>query len=177
MKNFPINKDGKEYWVSRSVAVAVSLYSFIDDKLCILANKRGKGLPNHVGQWNVVSGYLDFDETLLEACAREVFEETGLDIGDVHLYQRDIEDDPSRENQVILFRYTGFVFGDNVLQITNANAEKDEVEEVKWIPVGDIDDYEWTSETHKNKIIEYSDFIVNTDPIAVLKMTNIRKKT
>ena len=63
MKNFPVKVNNKEYWISRSVAVAVSIYTYINGKLCILANKRGPGLPNHVGQWNVVSGYIDFDET------------------------------------------------------------------------------------------------------------------
>lgn len=163
MKNFAVQIEGKEYWISRSVAVAVSLYTFIDNKLCILANKRGKGLPNHVGQWNVISGYLDYDETLRDACNREVFEETGVDIKDTELHLRDIEDEPTRENQVILFRYVGFLLGGQQLELTNKNAEADEVEEVKWVPVEDLDNYEWTSEKHKQKIIEYGDYIVNAD--------------
>lgn len=163
MKNFPVYKDGKEYWVSRSVAVAVTLFSYIDNKLCVLANKRGKGLPNHVGQWNVISGYLDYDETLRDACTREVFEESGVDIKDVNLRMMDIEDEPSRENQVVLFRYTGFIMGAKNLQLTTKNADEGEVEEVKWIPVEDVDQYEWTSEKHMLKIIEYGDCIVNMD--------------
>lgn len=172
MKNFAIIKDGKEYWVSRSVAVAVSLYTYIGTKLCVLANKRGKGLPNHVGQWNVVSGYLDYDETLREACNREVFEETGLDISNIELYQKDIEDSPNKENQVILFRYMGFVPNGPEVEFTNEHADKDEVEEIKWVPLEDVYDYEWTSELHRTKILVYGDMIVNTDPMA-LAMTRI----
>lgn len=33
MKNFPVKVDNKEYWINRSVAVDVSIYTFIDGKL------------------------------------------------------------------------------------------------------------------------------------------------
>ena len=115
MKNFPVKVDNKEYWISRSVAVAVSIYTFIDGKLCVLANKRGPGLPNHAGQWNVVSGYIDFDETIPEAAKREVYEETGLSIDKTKLILMDIDDSPKRENQVILFRYIYFYYGYNFI--------------------------------------------------------------
>lgn len=153
MKNYPlINPEtGKEVWISRSVAVSVSVYTSINNKDCVLANKRGPGLPNHVGQWNVVSGYLDFDETLRQAAVREVFEETGLTIDPNNLNLARIEDDPQRENQVILFRYYCWYSGDKNA-ITNKNSEPNEVDEVKWIPLADLDKYEWTSENHKRTI-------------------------
>ena len=163
MKNFPVIVDGKEYWISRSVAVAVSLFTFIDKKFCILANKRGPGLPNHVGEWNVISGYLDFDESLSDACIREVWEETGVDIKNVSLINLNIEDDPKRENQVILFRYAGFIMQEprNIIELTNKNSEPNEVDEVKWIPIEEVDNYQWTSENHKNKIKEYAKYIID----------------
>jgi len=153
MKNYPlINPEtGKEVWISRSVAVSVNVYTSINHKDCVLANKRGPGLPNHVGQWNVVSGYLDFDETLKEAAVREVFEETGLTIDPNNLKLVRVEDDPKRENQVILFRYHCWYNGDKNA-ITNKNSEPNEVDEVKWIPLTDLDKYEWTSENHKRTI-------------------------
>lgn len=167
MKNFPVKVDGKEYWISRSVAVAVSIYTFINGKLCILANKRGPGLPNHVGQWNVVSGYIDFDETLQEAARREVYEETGLNIDKVELRQMDIEDSPKRENQVILFRYIGFYYDkDRIVTLTNKYCEPDEVDDVKFIPIDELDNYEWTSENHKEKIKEYGKYIVENHSAA-----------
>lgn len=153
MKNYPlINPDtGKEVWISRSVAVAVAVYARVNGKDCVLANKRGPGLPNHVGQWNVVSGYIDYDETLRQAGVREVFEETGLTIkeADINLYR--IEDDPKRENQVILFRYYTWYNGPKDV-LTNKNCEPGEVDEVKWIPLSELDKYEWTSDTHKQLI-------------------------
>ena len=173
MKNFPVKVDGKEYWISRSVAVSVSIYTFIDGKLCILANKRGSGLPNHAGQWNVVSGYIDFDETLKEAARREVYEETGLNIDKVELRQMDIEDSPKRENQVILFRYIGFYYDkETKVTLTNKYSEPDEVDDVKFIPIDELDNYEWTSENHKEKIKEYGEYITenNSAAIAISRM-------
>lgn len=153
MKNYPlINPEtGKEVWISRSVAVAVSVFTKVNGKYCVLANKRGPGLPNHVGQWNVISGYIDYDETLKEAAVREVFEETGvkININDLNLYC--FEDDPKRENQVILFRYFCWYNGPKDV-LTNKNCEPNEVDEVKWVPLSELNDYEWTSENHKRMI-------------------------
>lgn len=152
MKNFPVKVDGKEYWISRSVAVGVTVFATVNGHDCVLANKRGPGLPNHVGQWNVVSGYLDFDETLEQAARREVFEETGVTLTDKNVLELfKVEDDPSRENQVILFRYATFYHGDKDV-LTNKNCEPGEVDEVKWIPIKELDNYEWTSENHKKMI-------------------------
>ena len=153
MKNYPLinPKTGKEVWISRSVAVSVMVFARVNNKDCVLANKRGPGLPNHVGQWNVVSGYIDYDETLKEAAIREVFEETGVDISncDIALYK--FEDDPKRENQVILFRYFTWYNGPKDV-LTNKNSEPNEVDEIKWIPLTELNNYEWTSENHKMNI-------------------------
>jgi len=159
MKNYPVKnpETGKEDWVSRSVAVAVSIYTWIGGKFCVLANKRGKGLPNKAGKWNIISGFIDYDETLLEACVREVHEETGVDISNVKLNLMEIDDSPKRENQVILFRYCGFLYNGAKCKLTDKYSEKDEVEEIKWVPVDEVDNYEWTSVNHRNKIVEYAE--------------------
>lgn len=81
MKNFKVTakEDNKEYWISRSVAVIAYIFyhNIINNKLFVLADKRGQGTPDFQGYWNCPCGYLDFDETLSEAASREVFEETG----------------------------------------------------------------------------------------------------
>lgn len=164
MKNFPVKHEGKEYWISRSVAVAVTIFTHNENgDFCVLANKRGKGLPNHVGEWNVVSGYIDFDETLKQACVREVKEETGVDINNVNLYQMAIEDEPSRENQVILFRYAGYLPFGSRHELTNKYSEPDEVEEIKWIPIDELNNYQWTSEKHRDLIKTFGGYIHDYD--------------
>ena len=40
------------------------------------------------------SEYLDFDETLAEACSREIYEETGAKVEPSALYMCSINDDP-----------------------------------------------------------------------------------
>ena len=154
MKNFPVNVDGKEYWISRSVAVAVNVYGRVNGVDCVLANKRGKGLPNHSGEWNAVSGYIDYDETLEQCCIREVYEECGINISDCKLKLYKFEDDPSRENQVILFRYFTWLPDADKQIPTAENCEPDEVDEIKWIPIEDLEKYKWTSEKHKGLIFK-----------------------
>ena len=62
MKNFPIidSKTGKEYWISRSMAVVILLFAKDNDcDDCILATVRGKGTPDpeYVGKYCVPCGY------------------------------------------------------------------------------------------------------------------------
>lgn len=178
MNNFPVKVDGKEYWISRSVAVAVSIYTFIDGKLCILANKRGSGLPgqnfSNPGKWNVISGFIDYDETLKEACIREVHEETGVDINNVELKLMLIDDSPERSGQVILFRYIGFYYNpENKITLTNKYSEPKEVDDVKFIPIDELDNYNWTSENHKEKIKEYGYYILSNNSTARTIAINI----
>lgn len=157
MKNFPVKYNGKELWISRSVAVAASIYTLNEkNQMCILANKRGPGLPTNVGKWSVISGFIDYDETLKECCIREVHEETGVNIKDIELTRRDIEDDPHREGQVILIRHSGFLWDGIKQELTDKYSEPDEVADIKWIPISELEKYNWTSIKHIQKIREYA---------------------
>ena len=147
MKNFPIKdeKTGKEYWISRAVAVVTFVFTVIDNKLCILANKRGKGTPDYQGYWNCPCGYLDFDETLQQAAAREVFEETGISIYYPDLKFINCNDDVNEGKQNVTFRF-GIVLEDyipKILEVSERGGEDNEVSEIKWIPVKEISKYKW----------------------------------
>lgn len=48
------------------------------NKNYILVNKRGNGCPNYRGCWNIVCGYIDYDETIKECATREIMEECGI---------------------------------------------------------------------------------------------------
>ena len=85
MKNYSITIEtgehaGETVWVHRSIAVAGFIFCRINNEWCVLANQRGEGAPDFQGYWNCPCGYLDFDETLAEACSREIYEETGVNI-------------------------------------------------------------------------------------------------
>jgi len=100
--NFPVVRDGKTFYVSRSVAM--SLYCFCQNKKgewCILANKRGAGAPNNQGLWNVICGYLDYGETAEAGAARECWEECGLRLNPSILQQQGVNS--KSENVTIRF--------------------------------------------------------------------------
>lgn len=152
MNNFPVQHEGKTYWVSRSVAVACFVFTTINDKICVLANQRGEGSADFHGYWNAPCGYLDFGETTAEAAIRETYEETGVQLRSVEFVG--FEDNPRSEHQNITFRYCSYV-SDNTLitDIYNLNGgEVDEVANVKWIPYDELDNYKWAF-GHKELII------------------------
>ena len=148
MKNFQIEAtDGKKYWIARSLAVAGFIFKANEDKteLLVLANKRGPGTPDFQGCWNCPCGYLDFDETLAEACVRELKEECGVEIHPSTLHLHYVEDSPTANRQNVTHRFTSFVGGFDKFQNVGVGegGEKDEVEMVKWIPLSQVDLYEW----------------------------------
>lgn len=104
MKNYSITIEtgehaGETVWVHRSIAVAGFIFCRINNEWCVLANQRGEGAPDFQGYWNCPCGYLDFDETLAEACSREIYEETGVKIEPSALYMCSVNDDPKDSNR------------------------------------------------------------------------------
>ena len=108
MKNFPIEHEGKTYWVSRSIAAVCYVYTMVKGQLCVLANKRGPGVDK-TGKWNCPSGFLDYDETLEECACREVFEETGVTIHPDELELKEVDSNVTRKAQTVLVRYSVFL--------------------------------------------------------------------
>ena len=152
MKNFPvIDKDsGREYWISRSIAAVVCIIAkSIHGDSYVLAVQRGKGTPDpeYVGAYCMPCGYLDYDETIVQAAQREVKEETGLTfpISDFKLVY--INDNPlSDKRQNVTFRYlvkSDIPIEDLELLFTTKNSEKDEVSNIRFIKLSDIEIYKW----------------------------------
>lgn len=141
MKNFKITakEDNKEYWISRSCAVAMFVFSIINGKLSVLANKRGSGTPDYQGYWNCPCGYLDWDETLIDAAKREVLEETGYEIDNFTFLG--INDSINENKQNITVRFYSFVLNPTKSDFTGG--EENEVSEIKWIPVNELYKYDW----------------------------------
>lgn len=154
MKNFPIEIDGKEYWISRAIAVVGFVFCLMDKQLYVLANKRGKGTPDFQGYWNCPCGYLDYDETTKQACSRETAEETNLYVNPDSWVLFGIDDNPKSNRQNVTFSY--YTFSDRLYKgqtVYAKGAEENEVEDVEWIPISKINEYQWAF-NHRKLISE-----------------------
>lgn len=89
-ENFKVTavETGKEYWISRSIAVAVIVCGKDlsgKNENVFLIHKRGPGCPDNIGKWSVNCGYINWGETIKQAAIRETFEETGLKLNEADL--------------------------------------------------------------------------------------------
>ena len=96
-ENFKIidKNTGKEYWISRSMAVVTILEK--GDKF--LLQRRGPGCPDNIGKLCCSCGYLNWGETLKQAAIRELYEETGLLIQERDIKPWKLIDDPKRDDR------------------------------------------------------------------------------
>jgi 8-oxo-dGTP pyrophosphatase MutT (NUDIX family) len=121
-----------------------------------LASERGIEAADFRGMWNCPCGYLDYDETTKECAVRECFEETGVQIPIDSLIFINYEDDPVTANrQNVTFRFAAKI-ENHVTTDFKFSKEKNEGEEVgdiKWVKIKDIDNYEWAF-NHKKRIEE-----------------------
>jgi 8-oxo-dGTP diphosphatase len=95
-----------------------------------------------LGQWSLPGGRVEWGETLREAIAREVREETGIDIeveGLAGIAERILPDDEGKTeyHYVIL----DFWARPKSRDLTPG----DDASEARWVPVGELNDYELTA--------------------------------
>lgn len=161
MKNFEFTYKGEKYWYSRGIVCAVFLFATDnEDNLYVLANKRGSGVSN-TGEWNCPCGHLDFDESCEECAVRETYEETGIEIDEDLLKLFDINSkDFESKDQTVGFIYYGVIRDKHIDEMitSKANMEENEVREIKWINVDDIDRYVWAF-NHDGRIKQILKFI------------------
>lgn len=149
--NFPFEHNGETLWYSRSVVV--SCYTFArnqEGEWCALVNKRGPGLPNNVGLWNTVTGYLDFYESNIDAVRRETKEETGVDLPEecISLSYTRVN---KEGDQNVVFGHVCFLPETTDKYPTSTEfCEPGEVEEVRWMPISEVDKYEWANHHNVN---------------------------
>lgn len=141
MKNFPVKVDGKEYWISRSIAVCVFVFKIKGNKLYALIERRGKGAADEQGKLCTCSGYLDFNECDREATTRELMEECGFIAKEERLQFMYINSDPKADKrQNVTIHYVYFAKGNEDFNEKKAiGGEVDEVADVKWMEIGNFD--------------------------------------
>lgn len=113
----------------------------------LLVKRVGKLLEG--GKWGLVGGFVDRNETVIQAAAREVMEETGYTIGGLTLLQiLDNPDRPHEDRQNIAFVYYGQA-GEKTGQ------PDDESSEQKWFPLDLLPAREEMAFDHYEDILEY----------------------
>lgn len=138
-KNFPVLINGKEFWISRSVAVVVFVFKKVGDELCVLTEIRGDGAADFQGYRCVPCGYVDFNETIQEAAVREVKEETGMKLSKEKLVFMKINSSPYENRQNITVHFVYFADSETDFSLKEAiGGEKDEISMVEWMPIGKI---------------------------------------
>ena len=148
MKNFSFEHNGQTLWYSRSLAASCIIFGYnSNDEICVLANQRGDGCELNNFLWNVPGGFIDFDESAEEAAVRETFEETGLKVPSSELTLVVLDTAPLSARQTMTAAFTHRLPDDiNIedIALTNENAEPGEVADIKWIPISEINKYQWT---------------------------------
>lgn len=122
----------------RTVGVTLIAFYKEGNDIYILAEKRADTISLG-GLWCLPCGHLEYNETGEEAAVRETLEETGI------LFPRDqiklfnVDTDPTIYNQHVILRY--------IVEATSKknsfSIDKNEVEQVKWINLKDINAYPW----------------------------------
>ena len=142
-RNFAIERNGKQFWVSRSSIVTLYVYcKNHDGEWCVLASQRGVN-ANWAGKWNVVCGFLDYGETLEEAAVRECFEECGINVQGAKLIN--CGTDSSDLNGVVNHKFACILDGvidqyqPSMKNCEGYGTEMQEVQNVGWIPMSKID--------------------------------------
>jgi 8-oxo-dGTP pyrophosphatase MutT (NUDIX family) len=136
------DENGQDQWISRSVVVIPIVFKLdiqTNDIYCLL-EKRGSSVT-HTGEWCCPCGYIDWDESLEEACVREVREETGITINKDRIHFFEVASDKYSKSQSVDLWYECWV-DDTVDYHKDTRQEiltPDEVQEIKWLKVAHMD--------------------------------------
>lgn len=129
------DETGNEYWISRSVVVisVVFKYDIQNDDIYVLVERRGPAV-SHSGEWCCPCGYIDWDESLTEACVREVREETGLVLDEERINLFEVYSDKYTKNQTVDLWYECWIPEESDFHMDKIET-KTEVLDVRWLKV------------------------------------------
>ena len=167
------DENGKEQWISRSTVVIPIVFK-LDEKsgdVYTLVEKRGPAV-SHSGEWCCPCGFIDWDESLPEACQREVREETGVDLELEKIVFITADSNKNSTAQTVDLIY--MCWTDQEFDLDKVET-RDEIMDVKWLKVAHVyksglfrrkinmDIYKksiwncygtWAFKTHKERIVE-----------------------
>lgn len=157
-----VSEDGREIWLARHIAVAVTALAIHDDEPYVLVNQRGPGVPNYQGYWNLPCGYLDYDETTQEAGIREVWEECGVDIqplldrAHIRFFDQpwDVNSRPGGTKQNVTIHHGFAVSVSSLPRTSNLYNEPNETLDIKWLALREVNEFEFAFD-HKSRIAQF----------------------
>jgi len=130
----------REYPTRPWIGIGIVVIKGDDVLLC----RRGK--PPNVGSWTLPGGAQDVGETCEEAARRELMEETGLTVGDLHFCAH--VDTIRRDNDGrVRFHYTILDFAGR--WVDGEPFAGSDVSEVQWAPMNALEPYDLWSEAHR----------------------------
>ena len=130
--------EGNDVWISRSCVVIPIVFKMesTTGNIFALIEKRGPAV-SHSGEWCCPCGYIDWDETLEEACQREIKEETGMDVALSNIKFFDIKTDKNSKAQTIDLWYQCWANEGSDFNF-NAIETKDEILDLRWLKVAHV---------------------------------------
>ena len=132
------DENGNDVWISRSNVVIPIVFKMDEETGDIfpLVEKRGSAV-SHTGEWCCPCGYIDWDETLEEACHREVKEETGLDLDMDKIIFVNVDTNIHTKNQTI--DHWDMCWADEKDFDLSKVETKDEILDLKWLKVAKVE--------------------------------------
>jgi 8-oxo-dGTP diphosphatase len=130
----------REYPSRPFVGIGIVVIKDDDVLLC----RRGK--PPNLGTWTLPGGAQDLGETCEAAARRELMEETGLAVGDLHFCAH-VDTIRRDDNGRVRFHYTILDFA--ARWIGGEPVAGSDVSEVQWAPLNALEPYDLWSEAHR----------------------------
>jgi 8-oxo-dGTP diphosphatase len=116
------------------VTVDLVVLTIRDDELCALVIRRAE--PPFAGRWALPGGFVLAHEGLDQAAARELAEETALNLGGVHLEQLGSYGRPDRDPRLRVVTVAYLVLAPDL----PAPVAGTDAAEVRWAPVAELED-------------------------------------
>lgn len=167
------DENGKDCWIARSTVVIPIVFKLDEQTgdIYTLVEQRGPAV-SHSGEWCCPCGFIDWDESLPEACQREVREETGLELNPEKIVQVLADSDKNSSAQTVDLIYMCWTDQDFDLDKVET---REEIMDVRWLKVANVyksglfnnkinmtiykksiwDCYgPWAFKTHKERIVQ-----------------------
>lgn len=137
---------GMTLWSGRYCCTVSFVFCRINGKWCVLANQRGTGAEDNVGLWNSPCGFLECSESGQYGAARETFEETTIKINPKKMNFTGVQTIPYVNVTLQYYSVLNSKKDDTFIDHNDmgmVGGEKDEVADIKWIPLKHLNEYNW----------------------------------